>query len=1455
MNLNLEEIIGKDLKTISLPGEKDKSGGSANNSSKRREGGEEDESGEYASVQIEIDKVFLLAEDRANEAISVYSTSVVLRHLEVECSLRQAIMFERCLLLRQCPNDYLLRIIEYVMRAVSVPGLNPLQQIECILECAMIFYRLRLTRKYSLFLYIASLMTADSGNYETADHLLIQACKQLGCGDSLGLNNNYHDITKDFYRFIDNYRKGKENDQEKEPNEDDELSRLYDNASHMISIPWQSIQSSLFTNGVLLAEETENTLICARYLSNLLTIISQQEWKHAIERDRMFSKYNRKHLGLEKFVRRRPQQPVSGTVNVANNVLNSPVPPSNSASSVSASSTLTEETLKRLGGNNSVHIGAASVQGGTIGRDREGTIVNGQRTNRTSSVTQQDVAMSQRETMTVSKARSVISEAHYNVSTRESTTTTTTTHVRRKSFNPLATTNGTRDSVGVLFAEDNITNNNSVNMRIPSYSTSTATDEFFTSQTLNEFTQAAESVLKQGLRNLSVPKLPNKIAEFVEKGLGNHGGVGSGGGYGGGDNSGMIGSPDHVLSPSRRRLQSSNSPYHHQQHQHGGMIVRKKSTDRALRNFLFENSGLEVAGNNPSNTTNTTNTTGMIGDGNTPTNTGSSAGILSSTSGIVVDDTSNGNNSNMMNSNNTISSTIGTQANINNNNTTTTSNTTSSSNTLSPGSSSNSNSTTNALTSTASIQHYHWIEIEQARDILQSVASHLTPQHSPIDQQESIFTMLYHVAHKMQVNTPIQCNLPIFVASVTPALLSHPMRPIRNKGMTKTWEVLISRVKDCRDDVLIRQQERMRQQRRLRALSELSQGGGSLTGDIDNLTLGDGVDSDTGSLSPTGTRTPSSLPPSSNDNLTTKSAFFYDPFAVKRDKLKQSNQKEEVLWSLPLSLSSTITFSFIAIFMNPLSIPITLTRIQPIITGIEHVIYPISVEIPSKSEYFLVSLPIKILSYGKIKINYLKVSIGFMEYVIPIDEDGIAYCPWTSPYSSTLTLSSDVISKKEKPSSATTAAGMTKQERDKEREWQIKACQQLITSRVCNSIMTNEVTVDDWYYAFECKLSWDKSPIVTSVATSGSSTSSSTTSSTTSSANTANAANSVITVSSPTAALGESDGNGAISSKIELFPGERRKESLYLSFPTLSLPHPDGSSNSSDSSTEREAVFDYKVTITEIVPSLSSTMTASASGKGGTTPITPIGVNSGTNKKVSYVLKDYDLLPSTLSPSTPVSSNTVTSSDVRVIELLSTTSTPCNHSTSMRELSFLLCNHNITGNHNSNSKGVKEIEIEIEVICIDPIIANLISTLLHVEREGENIEEREKTFLSLSNTFLTSTSPLFTKYREGIVFTRKLSLSLSLHCLPGATMRLVRLLQPFTHEQLRHQCALVSHALRSPYDVRYLLNGPNVDSEIFPSSPSTRRAKRDRDMPIVRHLSTSKPLFLLKVRIYQHTMS
>lgn len=63
-------------------------------------------------------------------------------------------------------------MLDYVLRAVTVPGLNTQQQIEVTLEGGLRCHRLGLSRKYALFLYIAALMSADNENFGVANALV-----------------------------------------------------------------------------------------------------------------------------------------------------------------------------------------------------------------------------------------------------------------------------------------------------------------------------------------------------------------------------------------------------------------------------------------------------------------------------------------------------------------------------------------------------------------------------------------------------------------------------------------------------------------------------------------------------------------------------------------------------------------------------------------------------------------------------------------------------------------------------------------------------------------------------------------------------------------------------------------------------------------------------------------------------------------------------------------------------------------------------------------------------------------------------------------------------------------------------------------------------------------------------------------------------------------------------------
>lgn len=112
-------------------------------------------------------KLFSHVEERCSEALALYCKSVVLCTLEVELSLRLARMHEKRAFFGK---DH--KVMECVMRASSVPGLNSQQQIECVLEGGFICRRLGLNRKYALLMYVASLMSAENDNPQLSHSLV-----------------------------------------------------------------------------------------------------------------------------------------------------------------------------------------------------------------------------------------------------------------------------------------------------------------------------------------------------------------------------------------------------------------------------------------------------------------------------------------------------------------------------------------------------------------------------------------------------------------------------------------------------------------------------------------------------------------------------------------------------------------------------------------------------------------------------------------------------------------------------------------------------------------------------------------------------------------------------------------------------------------------------------------------------------------------------------------------------------------------------------------------------------------------------------------------------------------------------------------------------------------------------------------------------------------------------------
>jgi hypothetical protein len=74
-----------------------------------------------------------------------------------------------------------MQVSMYVLRAVSVPGLTPVQRVEVTAQGAVVFRRAGLGRKYSLLLYMAGLMSAEGGNVQVGSVLFLVPVKFLMC--------------------------------------------------------------------------------------------------------------------------------------------------------------------------------------------------------------------------------------------------------------------------------------------------------------------------------------------------------------------------------------------------------------------------------------------------------------------------------------------------------------------------------------------------------------------------------------------------------------------------------------------------------------------------------------------------------------------------------------------------------------------------------------------------------------------------------------------------------------------------------------------------------------------------------------------------------------------------------------------------------------------------------------------------------------------------------------------------------------------------------------------------------------------------------------------------------------------------------------------------------------------------------------------------------------------------
>lgn len=194
--------------------------------------------------------IFSLAEDRAKEALSIYSKSIHFSGLEVECSLRLARMFEADMTIGRDQ-----KVLDYVFHAAAVPGLNIQHQIECTVEGALICSRLGMKRKYGFLLYLAALMCVESDNISSAHALIRNSCSQYGL-NSCALSALKRQGSLSIHDSLEAQNLATEND----------IEMIDPSAS------WISMRKALFAHSAYIAKECGDTLSASRFTAALLRL-------------------------------------------------------------------------------------------------------------------------------------------------------------------------------------------------------------------------------------------------------------------------------------------------------------------------------------------------------------------------------------------------------------------------------------------------------------------------------------------------------------------------------------------------------------------------------------------------------------------------------------------------------------------------------------------------------------------------------------------------------------------------------------------------------------------------------------------------------------------------------------------------------------------------------------------------------------------------------------------------------------------------------------------------------------------------------------------------------------------------------------------------------------------------------------------------------------------------------
>jgi hypothetical protein len=151
MKLNIEELFSRDLKPLMAGG----------------------------AMTLEC-AAYKLVEDKCNDAMQIYGRQSNLSVLEAECAMRLAKVFEEVSGGSSAVPDPEQKVVEYLMRSVTAASVNKQQQVDFLLEAALVCHRLKLQRKYGFFLFLASLHASDNENPFVVQGLVRRALKQYG---------------------------------------------------------------------------------------------------------------------------------------------------------------------------------------------------------------------------------------------------------------------------------------------------------------------------------------------------------------------------------------------------------------------------------------------------------------------------------------------------------------------------------------------------------------------------------------------------------------------------------------------------------------------------------------------------------------------------------------------------------------------------------------------------------------------------------------------------------------------------------------------------------------------------------------------------------------------------------------------------------------------------------------------------------------------------------------------------------------------------------------------------------------------------------------------------------------------------------------------------------------------------------------------------------------------------